>query len=161
MEQPQEPTISDVLAAIGQLNQTVQGVVTRLEAVEQEVQEHRDAIPQMVEMAQGEDGMFAGLKNIGDENGGTLRQKVVGTDGLPRPVRGNILPAGTRVRLTPESETAQALARKGRQNIERLVGTVITLHFVNDNDEPKYRVRFPGLTDARGDGFYAHELVPA
>ena len=163
MGQPEsaEPTIADVLSAIGNLTGVVQGVVTRLEAVEAEQQDQRSIIPQMVEMNDDPKGaMFAGLVQPGDEVGGTLRQKVIGTDGLPRTPHGRVLAKGTRVRLTEASETARVLRSKD-QDPSRLVGQIVDLHYINDADEVKYRVRFPGLTTARGDGFYAHELVPA
>jgi hypothetical protein len=151
-----EPTLADVLSAISGIKSSVDELSSRLVAVEEEVQLQKDATPQIIDGDKS--GMFDGLQSVGDETAGTLRQKVVGSDGLPRPARENIMGKGTRVRLSPEGETYKVLTSKGMKP-ERLTGTVQGLHFVTDADEPKYRVTFTGLTSKRGDGFYAHELA--
>jgi hypothetical protein len=151
-----EPSLSDVLAAIGGIKSSVDELSARLVAVEEEVQLQKDATPQIIDGDAS--GMFDGLQSVGDKTAGTLRQKVVGSDGLPRPARENIMGKGTRVRLSPEGETYKVLAGKGIKP-EKFMGTVQGLHFVTEADEPKYRVAFTGLTSPRGDGFYAHELT--
>ncbi len=153
-------SLGDVLAAVKAVADSVATIQNRLEAVEEQVQEQRDAAPQMVPMRSVEDSVFAGLAKVGDETAGTLRQMVVGTDGLPRAIRGAIWPKGTRVRLLVNERVAERLRRRQRDP-ENLIGTIVGFHFVNDKDEPKYRVNIPGLTTPRGDGFYAHELSPA
>ena len=156
-ERMSEVNLSDVLAAIGGIKQSVDGISERLSAVEERVQIQEAIVADQDVTVDKPDGMFGGLQVVGDETGGTLRQKVVGPDGLPRKFKAGIWPNGTKVKLSPDSQVFKLLSDK--RDATRFVGTIVGLHFVNDNDVPKYRVHFPGLTTKRGDGFYATELI--
>lgn len=152
-----EVNLTDVLAAINGIQTSVNGLADRISAVEDRVQANEEIVSSQDISATDNEGFYSGLQVVGDETGGTLRQKVVGPDGLPRNFKPGIWPNGTRVKLSPDSHTFKALSTK--RDATKFSGVVVGLHFVNDNDEPKYRVHFPGLTTKRGDGFYASELV--
>ncbi len=119
-------------------------------------------VPQ-IEMQQPQTPNLVGKQMAIGEMVGSSRQLT--TDVQGNRVRVDRLPEGTKVKLLPESEVAQTVSRPGGKrkkvwNIET-VGQIVGFHYYSDTrNECKYRVRFPGLTPARGDGFYESELVP-
>lgn len=103
-----------------------------------------------VEMALGEDGMVSGTKQLI-------------TNPRSERVAASRWPDGTKVRIHPDSELAQLLRRPlGKRDVGFDIsnkGTVVGYHIYSEERGNKYRVQFPGLTKARGDGFYEDELV--
>ncbi len=164
------PSVLDqIMAAVLDLSGKVDGMAERVGTLETKVTTQAAAIPQFVPMQHEEAPTHTSamdeLKGVGDTVRGA-RQKVVGVDGFPRPNNLRQWPDGTTVRLVPDSPTANAI-RAWRESGHRapdpdtLQGTVVGFHFVGSQGDPKYKVRFRGLTPAYGDGFYASELIPA
>ncbi len=161
--------LKQIMAAVLDLSGKVDGVMERVGTLETKAVTQATSIPQFVPM-QHEDAptyktAISELKGAGDAVSGG-RQMVVGVDGFPRPQELRRWPDGTIVRLAPDSVTANAI-RAWRESGHRapdpdtLQGTVVGFHFVGSQGDPKYKVRFRGLTPAYGDGFYASELIPA
>ncbi len=169
MEDNQTSLLEKILVSMTDLTGKVDNIAERVGTLETKTAAQAAAIPQFVPMHEEEAPTYktaiSQLEGVGDEVSGG-RQAVVGTDGLPRPRQLRRLVEGTKVRLAPNSPTASTI-RNWREaghrapDPDKIIGTVVGFHFVSTNGEAKYRVRFPGLTTARGDGFYASELVPA
>ncbi len=151
-----EPSLGDVLAAIQRLS-------GRMDDIEDRVAEQGRAIPRMVPIASGD--ISKPRPNLAE-----LQREGQMADGgrtLPTtPSRAGILlvhqlfEAGDYVRIRPDSERAQRMAASGRET-SNLVGQVLALHYIDKRGVPKYRIRFPGITQARGDGFREDEIEPA
>ena len=168
---PEAPPIdgaeNPILAAIQSLVAKVEAFTGRLDAIEQKVAKHAQAVPRYRPMQH--DGVNApkadltALKKRGDtvSVGRTLPQLA---DGL---VVEGFRPSFQEeqiVRIRADSELAQRLAapKRGRPFDLATEGIVLGFHIISAHDgRAKYRVHFPGLTRPRGDGFWEDELEAA
>ncbi len=168
-ETPEPSLLKQIMAAVLDVSGKLEGISERVETLETKATAQAASTPKFVPMQHEETPSYktaiSELRGAGDTVRGG-RQAVVGVDGFPQPQSLRQWPDGTTVRLAPDSPTANAI-RTWRSSGHRapdpetLQGTVVGFHFIGSQGDPKYKVRFPGLTPAYGDGFYASELIPA
>lgn len=151
-----------------QLMQTMSGQLAglsdRLTRMETKVAAVEQATPRIIpridrpDNDQGQVPTLVGVAmEIGEPRNGVIRQATVDTTGA-RVMGYQRWIDGTKVKLNT-NKVSLDLAKAANFDPET-IGEVITFHFYSETKgEGKYRVRFPGLTDARGDGFYESDLI--
>lgn len=162
-----EATQDPVLAAITKLAAKIEDFTGRLDNLETKVAHQAQAVPRFQPMAR--EGVNApkadlsGLTRIG--------QQIDRTQTIPQVADGFIAqgyrPAFQQdqvVRIRRDSELGQRLlAYAGKRKFDLATeGVIVGFHIISaHNGQAKYRVRFSGLTKARGDGFWESELEAA
>lgn len=155
-EKTPDTQVVDLLKGVaGQLA----SVTERLDKMEAKVNEQAAATPRIIPRMEANLGTpdTSSLRRVGDEAQGS---KTLPCTATGQRVMYRQWPLGTRVKLNTE----KVALHHGKRRVvfdPETVGEVVGFHFYSETrDEGKYRVRFPGLTSPRGDGFYESDLIP-
>lgn len=115
-----------------------------------------DDLQKRMKLNRGKNGTASGREGLFDTS--------KGTDRLP-PDYQPVFYQNQLVQLNPaaciwgsERHWSEVLADKFQD--EPMVGEVLGIQYITKSWEPKYKVHFPGLTAAGGDGFREAELLP-